>query len=78
MQRLTAAFHAVDMQHPSVTWVERVPSESNPSDAPSRGKSAECAKTLGGLCVGKIGVPAEMHHAIKSSSVRATSPGLAA
>ena len=36
MQRLAAAFHAVDLHHPSIAWVERVPSESNPADAPSK------------------------------------------
>ena len=48
MQRLAAAFHAVDLHHPSIAWVERAPSESNPADSPSRGKASECAKTLGG------------------------------
>ena len=73
MQRLTAAFHAVDLHHPSISWVERVPSESNPADAPSRGKASECAKTLGGTYAGKICVPEEVQQAIKSSLVQTAS-----
>ena len=73
MQQLTAAFHAVDLAFPSIAWVERIPSESNPSDAPSRGRSSECVKALSGVYSGKIGVPEEVLRAIKSSVGPATS-----
>ena len=73
MQQLTAAFHAVDLAFPSIAWVERIPSESNPSDAPSRGRSSECVKALSGVYSGKIGMPEEVLRAIKSSVGPATS-----
>ena len=73
MQQLTAAFHAIDLAFPSVAWVERVPSESNPSDAPSRGRSSECVKTLSGVYAGRIGMPEEVLRAIKSSAGPSTS-----
>ena len=73
MQRLAAAFHAVDLLHPSIAGVERVPSESNPADAPSRGKASECAKTLGGTYAGKMCMPEEVQQAIKSSLVQTAS-----
>ena len=73
MQRLTAAFHAADLHLPSIAWVERVPSDSNRADAPSRGKASECAKTLGGIYAGKMCMPEEVHQAIKSSLVQTSS-----
>ena len=73
MQRLAAAFHAADLIHPCVTWVERVPSSSNPSDSPSRGQADECVKAIGGVYVGKIGLPEEVHEAIKSSLLQSVS-----
>ena len=42
-------------------------SESNPADAPSRGRSSECVKALSGVYSGKIGMPEEVLRAIKSS-----------
>ena len=36
MDDLVKAFYAVEVQHPSFWWVERVPSKSNPSEEPSR------------------------------------------
>ena len=72
MQQLTAAFHLVDLSFPSVAWVERIPSESNSSDAPSRGRSNECVKVLSGVYAGKIGMPEEVR-AIKPSEGPATS-----
>ena len=73
MQQLTATFHAVDLAFPPIAWVERIPSESNPSDAPSRGRSIECVKALSGVYSGKIGMPEEVLRAIKSSMGPATS-----
>ena len=67
MQQLTASFHSVDLSFPSIAWVERIPSESNPADAPSRGRSRECVKAVAGIYSGKIGMPEEVLRAIKSS-----------
>ena len=67
MQQLTASFHSVDLAFPSIAWVERIPSESNPADAPSRGRSRECVKAVAGIYSGKIGMPEEVLRAIKSS-----------
>ena len=36
MQLLTAAFHLIDLDHPCLLWVERVPSSSNIADLPSK------------------------------------------
>ena len=73
MQRLAAAFHAADLSHPCIAWVERVPSPSNPSDSPSRGRADECVKAIGGVYAGKIGLPEEVREAIKSALVQSIS-----
>ena len=73
MQRLAAAFHAAALSHPCIAWVERVPSPSNPSDSPSRGRADECVKAIGGVYAGKIGLPEEVREAIKSSLVQSIS-----
>ena len=39
----------LDQQHGSYNWVERVPSLSNPADAPSRGDAAEPARLFGAV-----------------------------
>lgn len=38
LRDLAREFYAVDALYPSYSWIERVPSYSNPSDAPSRGQ----------------------------------------
>ena len=38
-RKLLLAFEKVDSSSPSLTWYARVPSQSNPSDSPSRGSS---------------------------------------
>ena len=43
---LAHAFHELDDLTPTYWWIARVPSFSNPSDAPSRGKGAEEALAL--------------------------------
>ena len=67
MQQLTASFHSVNLVFPSIAWVERIPSESNSADAPSRGRSRECVKAVSGIYSGEIGMPEEVLRAIKSS-----------
>ncbi|CAE7661920.1 bath-40, partial [Symbiodinium necroappetens] len=37
--KLLLAFEEIDAREPSLTWYARVPSQSNPSDSPSRGSS---------------------------------------
>ena len=73
MQRLTAAFHEVDLEVPCVTWVERVPSASNPSDDPSRGRTAQCIQALGGVYAGQIKFSEEVLLAITSSTEQTAS-----
>ena len=41
MQRLIKAFYLVDVDLPTHSWIERVPSSSNVADAPSRQRSHE-------------------------------------
>ncbi|CAE7718275.1 bath-40, partial [Symbiodinium sp. KB8] len=38
-RKLLLAFEKIDASSPSLTWCARVPSQSNPSDSPSRGSS---------------------------------------
>ncbi|CAE7623604.1 bath-40 [Symbiodinium necroappetens] len=38
-RKLLLAFEKIDSSSPSLTWYARVPSQSNPSDSPSRGSS---------------------------------------
>ena len=49
---LAHAFHELDELQPTYWWIARVPSYSNPSDAPSRGRGSEEAKTLHATLVG--------------------------
>ena len=44
MDDLVKAFYAVEVQHPSFWWVERVPSKSNPADEPSRFQGRAAAR----------------------------------
>ena len=43
MRLLARQFYALDADFPTYSWVERVPSKSNPADGPSRN---DCAETL--------------------------------
>lgn len=47
MDCLCKAFFAAEAIDPSFWWVERTPSKSNPSEAPSRGAGLECAREFG-------------------------------
>lgn len=51
MLQLAQEFHSAGEDDRSVTWIERVPSASNPADAPSRGAPQEAAQVVGGACV---------------------------
>ena len=52
--RMTHAISVLDSAKPCGIWYERVPSFSNISDLPSRGKSEEAAALIGGVCKGDI------------------------
>ena len=47
MQRLCRSFYDLEALHPTFSWVERVPSYSNPADAPSRFEVDGVCKSLG-------------------------------
>ncbi len=47
MQRLCRAFYVLEALHPTFSWVERVPSYSNPADAPSHFEVDGGCKSLG-------------------------------
>eukprot|EP00435_Cladocopium_sp_Y103_P026492 s3071_g6.t1 len=47
MDDLLKAFYSAETLKPSFWWVERVPSKSNPSDAPSRFEGKQAAKEWG-------------------------------
>lgn len=47
MRGLVRAFFAFDLTHPTYSWIERVPSSSNPADSPSRGKPGEACSLFG-------------------------------
>jgi hypothetical protein len=47
MRSLVREFYAFEIESPSFTWVERVPSFSNVADGPSRGKPQEALSLLG-------------------------------
>ena len=47
MRILVREFYAFEIDSPSFTWVERVPSFSNVADGPSRGKPQEALSLLG-------------------------------
>ncbi|CAE6928880.1 unnamed protein product [Symbiodinium natans] len=47
MHTLARIFSQLDQKHPSMWWVSRVPSFSNPGDAPSRGHGIEVVTMVG-------------------------------
>ena len=47
MRLLAREFYALDADFPTYSWVERVPSKSNPADGPSRNACAEALELLG-------------------------------
>ena len=47
MRLLAREFYALDADFPTYSWVERVPSKSNPADGPSRNACAETLELLG-------------------------------
>ena len=47
MRFLAREFYALDLSHPTFSWIERVPSFSNPADDPSRQRLERTCKMLG-------------------------------
>ena len=54
MQVLTSLFHELDLSSPCFHWIERVPSQSNPADLPTRGKTQELLKMTGATYAGQL------------------------
>lgn len=64
MQRLTRLFYDLDLRYPVHTWIERVPSSSNPADGPSRGRPQEALSIFGVSQCQQFQHPTELLEAI--------------
>ncbi|CAE7839764.1 unnamed protein product, partial [Symbiodinium necroappetens] len=72
MHELARLFSELDTQYPSMWWVCRVPSFSNPGDAPSRGHGSEAMTAVGASKVQKFSMLDELSErlcAFKRASV---------
>ena len=47
MKQLVRTFYFFEVEAPTFSWIERVPSASNPADAPSQNNSQETLELLG-------------------------------
>lgn len=47
MKQLVRLFYQFEVEAPTYSWIERIPSSSNPADGPSRGSPQETMKLLG-------------------------------
>ena len=78
MNILSSVFHAADLERPSISWFERVPSQSNPADGPSRGKALACAESFRGIYKGPLNLASDVLTAVMKSrangEAQATSP----
>ena len=72
--RMTHALGVLDAAKPCGVWYERVPSFSNISDLPSRGRAEEAALLVGGECKGDIGLDLSMVTYISSKNPLAVFP----
>jgi hypothetical protein len=54
MQALASAFHRCDLSYECFHWIERVASQSNPADLPTRNGTDVLLKMTGGKYAGKI------------------------
>ena len=54
MQVLTSAFHKCDLDNECYHWIERVPSNSNPADLPTRGGTDRLVQLVQGTYAGQI------------------------
>ena len=66
MHALARVSTELDREFPSLWWVCRVPSYSNPGDAPSRGHGSEALTTVGASRVQKFGQLRELAERIHS------------
>lgn len=66
LQSLTRVLQQVELESPSLVWYERVASFSNPSDMPSRGKTAMAAKLFGAKPLDPWVCPQKIVDAIKA------------
>lgn len=67
MQVLTSIFHETDLVCPCFHWIERVPSPSNPSDLPTRGKTKELIALTGATYAGRLEFPNDIWERIMST-----------
>lgn len=67
MQVLTSIFHETDLVCPCFHWIERVPSPSNPSDLPTRGKTRELVALTGATYAGRLEFPNDIWEKIMST-----------
>ncbi len=72
--RMTHAISVLDAAKPCGIWYERVPSFSNISDRPSRGRAEEAALLVGGECKGDIGLDDSLIAYISSKNPLAVFP----
>lgn len=54
MQALASAFHRCDLSYECFHWIERVASQSNPADLPTRNGTDVLLKMTGGKYAGKV------------------------
>eukprot|EP00435_Cladocopium_sp_Y103_P026667 s2745_g6.t1 len=47
MRHLVRSFYSFEVESPTFSWIERVPSSSNPADGPSRGSPEEVMRLVG-------------------------------
>lgn len=66
LQAMTRVLQQVELEKPSLMWYERVASYSNPSDMPSRGKTAAAAKLFNARPLEPWSCPRKIVDAIKA------------
>ncbi|CAE7576938.1 kptA [Symbiodinium sp. CCMP2592] len=72
MRDISRLYHQLDLMHPSLIWLERVASHSNPGDWPSRGLTGEASRQLGGC----LAMPKDLRSAARRCSAYAGSGSL--
>ncbi len=67
MQVLASYFHSIDVESETYHWIERVPSQSNPADLPTRGRTDELLHMFDATYAGKVECPTHLKDQILSS-----------
>ena len=67
MNEMVDLFFKVELESPSYIWIERVPSFSNPADAPSRGCPHETAELWRSSLVGSLVLEADLLNLLAGS-----------